>query len=174
MKKYILPFFILVICMCVGCERASVKSKLAHHAMAKVAKTLNQRYQLKFIGFSERAESNLYREIGLRLQISRVLSKEEGRAILIDSVKELLYELNGNPDLQEYLEPFPFTPDNVNIAIFVQLADGKTVYYPNILIFSLQDGKIEYDTKIPEKEFGYYTEEKETWEEALQIVRSQK
>lgn len=156
-----------------SCDNRKEEEKLAHSAMNKTKLTLENRYNLKSVGWSEGGDSGFYKRIGLHFRIYRIITKDEGRKILIDGVGELLKEINAVPQLQPFLNPSPFMPENVEITILDFQPNGKTAYYPDILVFSANDGKIQYKTKIPEKEFGYYTKEEETYEEALNIVRSQ-
>ncbi|MBA2727928.1 MAG: hypothetical protein H0U49_07135 [Parachlamydiaceae bacterium] len=168
-------FYICVAILFFGCEheKPSVKATLARSLIRNVAKNLEQRYQLRFIGFSESADKAYYNKIGLRFSTYRILRKEEGREILIESAEHLMNEINSNTDLQPYLNPYPFTAANVEVVIFVHKQDESSVYYPNIAVFAAWSERVEYKTKIEEVKYGYYTEEEESYEEALKIVRSQ-
>ncbi len=175
MIKILIKTFLLcsILLFFVQCDSRSERAKLAHQAMYNAASTLENRYQMKFIGWSEGADEVHYKRMGLNFQVFRVLSKSEGRKMLIDSVNELLKEINTLSELQSFLNPAPFSPLNVEIHIFDYQPDGKDVYYPNIVAFTAYKGNLRYKTKIPENEFGYYTKESETYEEALSIVNSQ-
>ena len=176
MKKKILIgicSFCSVLLFFVGCDNRSERAKLAHSAMYKTLLILENRYQMKFIGWSEGADDHHYNHLGLNFDVFHILSKDEGRKMLIDGVEELLKQINATLELQPFLNPAPFMPANIELNIYDYQPDGNNVYYPNIVVFSAYGGKLHYKTKIPEKEFGYYTNEKETYEEALNIVRSQ-
>ncbi len=177
MKKKIfiwICFFCCLLLFIMGCDNRTESEKLARRAMHKTAVILEKRHQMKFIGWSEGGDEHYYNNVGLNFKVFRVLSKEEGRIMLIDGVEELVKEFNATPELQPFLNPAPFMPSNVKMHIYDYQPDGGKLYYPNIVVFSAYDGKVQYSTKIPEKEFGYYTQDEETYEEALNIVRSQK
>lgn len=180
MRNYVsvfcLALLILSFAACDITDQPTVKAKIARSIMANVAETLNHRFQLRYIGFKEAADVNYYKEIGLNFQLLGLLSKDEGRKIILDCTDELLSELNSSLAMRPYLQPYPFTLDNIEIAIYVRNADGYDVYYPNISVFSLRRRVLEFKTELPEmkNKYGYSTREKETWEDALEIVRSQK
>lgn len=157
-----------------GCDNRTEDTKMVHKAVYNVARTLNNRYQLHYIGLSEAGDKEHYKKIGLDFEMFRIISKDEGRKILIDCVEELLKEINSNPQLQPYLQPSPFTVANIEIAIFVRHPDGKAAYHPDLGILTVRGGIIRYSTDIPEMrhKFGFYTEEKESYEDALKIVAS--
>lgn len=176
MKMKILTVICYICCLLfffVGCDKRSERAKLAHRAMYKAAVILENCYQMKFMGWSESTDEQHYNNMGIDFQIFRVLSKDEGREILTDCVEELLKEINSTPELQRFLNPSPFMPANVQIHIYDYQSDRSNLYYPNFVVFSAHDGIVQYKTKVPEMEFGYYTNEKEPYEEAVRIVRSQ-
>ena len=155
------------------CDSRSEREKLAHNAMLNTISTLESRYDLKRIGSSEGADKLYYNSIGLYFQVFRELSKDEGRKILIDSIEELLKEINSDSQLQQFLVTIPFAPANVKIGIYAYHPNGKDIFYPGIGTFSFWNGKLHFNTNSPEKEYGYYTQEEESYEEALKIVHSQ-
>jgi hypothetical protein len=180
MKK-IIGFGLLCLMFCLhitlgGCDGRSEKAKMAHKAVYNAVKTLNNRNQLHYIGIVEAADKQHYKKIGLEFELFRVVSKDEARKILIDSAEELLKEINSSPQLQPYLQPSPFTIANIEISIYIRHPDGNLVYHPDLGILSLRRGIIRYSTDTPEMrhKYGFYTEEKESYEDALKIVQSQK
>ncbi|MBA2727930.1 MAG: hypothetical protein H0U49_07145 [Parachlamydiaceae bacterium] len=175
MTTYLLQLFLLAAFLVAGCGHISDEIKLARSIMINVAKTLEQRYQIKIIGFSEAGDKDYYNKIGLEFNVYRVLSKDEGREILIGCTEELLKSINSNSELQRYLQPYPFIVENVDIALYVYQLDGSDTYYPDISVITNWGGKIEFKTESKElkHKFGYTTREKESYEEALKIVRTQ-
>lgn len=153
----------------------SEEEKMAHEAVYNTIATLKSRYPLHYIGLSESGDTDYYHTIGLSFQLLQIISKEDGRKMLVDCVEELLKEINSNPKLLPYLNPSPFTAASVTVAIYVYHKNGTDPSYPNIGIFSVRDGIVEYITQTPETraKYQYYTTEKESYEEALKIVRSQ-
>ncbi len=133
------------------------------------------RYQIQQIGFGEGGDKKYYKSISLSFNVYRILSKDEGRKILLGCTEELLKEINSNLELLPYLLPSPFTVANIEVTLYVYHPNGTNVYYPNILIFTARRGKIMFKTELPEMKFkyGYYTEEEESYEDALEIVHFQ-
>jgi hypothetical protein len=154
-----------------GCDRRSEDEKIAHRLMVRVLKKLYDKYHLEYIGSSEAGTEIGYTKIGMSFRIFRVLNKEEGRKMLVDATEMLLNEINSDPKLQPFLLNHPFTPNNVEMTIYVFQPDGNPVYKPDILIFSARKGKVTYDTKNPEKKYDYNVEE-ESYQDALNIVNS--
>jgi hypothetical protein len=158
-----------------GCDNRSEKAKMMHKAVYNASKTLNARHQMRYIGISEAGDKNHYKEVGMFFEIFRVVSKEESRKIMIDCVEELLREINSNPQLLPHLQPSPFTAANIEIAFYIYHPDGKRAYHPDLGSLSLNEGVIRYSTDIPEMQykFGFYTQEKESYEAASKIVHSE-
>ena len=59
--------------------------------------------------------------------------------------------------------------------LLVSHPDGKSTYYPDLRIFSNHKGNYLTVPNHPkhENKYGYYTEETESYEEALKIVQTQ-
>lgn len=141
--------------------------------MNNTIKTLEHRYMMNSMGYSEQGDERHYNKIGLQFQIFRPLSKDEGRKILIDSAEELLTAINTTPEMLSFLEPSPFTYLNVEIVIFTYHSNGQSTYYPDIAVFADRRGIIRFATEREDMKYDYYTEEEETFEEALKIVQAQ-
>ena len=148
------------------------KKTVAHSILGNVEEALSKRYHFHPCGVSESThkDDNLYKEMGLWFQLQGPVSKEE-RRILVDSVQEFLHQINTHPDFRQFMYAYPFTPENVDITFFVSDKDRRGVFYPDIAVFSGSRGKINYKTNSPDSKYGYYTDDEETWEEALQEVK---
>ncbi|MBA2726769.1 MAG: hypothetical protein H0U49_01165 [Parachlamydiaceae bacterium] len=144
-----------------------------HKTINHVVKTIQNRSQLHFIGFGESGNKTHYYKVSLSFNIFRVLTKDEGRKLLITCKEELLSAINLNTKLLPYLQPSPFTQANVEIFIFSYHPDGKSTYYPEIGVFSAWNGIIKFETDAPGMKAGFFTEETESYEDALEIVHSQ-
>lgn len=140
------------------------------HAIVKiVALKLKEKYGLRAGSIRERGKTGIYEFIGISFQINETLSKEEGRKLLLISVKELLDTINSTQEFKQYMSVYPFTEENVEIAIFAMGEDKRGVVYPNILIFEAYNGSVKYKTKLRDT-YGYHTREEETFTEAQRIV----
>jgi hypothetical protein len=59
-----------------------------------VSRKMEERYQLHYAGMLEGGDEKHYNEVGMYFQIFRTITKDEGRTMLVESVEELLNELN--------------------------------------------------------------------------------
>lgn len=178
MKKFIWLALLLIILILAfrGCDDRSENDKMIENIFYNTSKVLKDRYHIHEM--SSRTSGIVgtpyyFEVLGLGFSSYRVLSKDEGRKMLIDCAETLLKEINSNLNLLPFLKPSPFTINNVEIAIYDYQPDGQLAYYPDILIFAFRDGEITYRTKVPEHQFGYHTEEIETYEEAKRIIQGQ-
>lgn len=148
--------------------------ELANKAQNEIAKTLSKKYDMRVIG-DYAALFERVNELGLRFNINGPLSKDELRYILIGCIKEYLCYINSDEEIRPYLKDYPFTSKNIDISIFVYGLEKKNfnLYYPEIAVASTYIGNLYYQTYGPENEFQYKTTEKETYEEALAIVKKQ-
>jgi hypothetical protein len=171
MKKIFLFIFLIFFSFFVAkaCNSSSESSKAVHTVMSKVARLLEARYQFRTVGTVEFGYKGNYSLIGLYFAKVNPMSKEEGREIIVDCVNTLLNAINSDPQIQPFLKKIPFTASDIKIKIFIFTAEGKDVFYPEIQVFSATNGKIYYSTNAPNHN-GYYTEESETFEEAVKIV----
>jgi hypothetical protein len=178
MKKIIgvLGLMLFLFIVLKGCDNRTEDAKMVHRAMYNVSRKMEERYQLHYAGMVEGGDEKHYNEVGMYFQIFRTITKDEGRTMLVESVEELLNKLNSNPQLEPYLQPYPFTMDNIEMVICVYHPDKTKAYHPDIVTFSLANGTIRYVTDSPESQYKYkhYTEERESYEEASKIVHSPK
>lgn len=149
-------------------------TKMAHKICGEIGKKLKSKYGVKYFGISEEGPSGKYITIGFELSYHRVLTKDEGRLLLLNCAHDALEVFNSYPQFKPYMANVPFTVDNILINIFIQPPTSWDVYFPDITIFSFSKGYLEYYTKTPQKRFGYYTEEEESYEDALKIVEMQR
>jgi len=149
------------------------KHKIAHAIMRNVGHSFSERHRMQMMGITEASHpiDKRYIEIGLAFQVRRPIPKEEGRKLLLECAEELLGQINAHPDFQPFLHEYPFPIQNIGIKFFVYDKTGRDLYHPEVTVFSLHKGKLGYYTNSPEQKCGYFSKEKETYEEALQNVR---
>ena len=173
MNKY-LTIFYMILSFLVGCgppnEQLSHEEKLAFQIRSKIAHKLVVKYDMKVIGFSAAMPAGVINNLGLLFQVSRILTREEARVILVDGVQEFLAEVNANEEIRPYLKAYPFTAKNITVDIYMRGSKGENVYDPNIEAASAYGGKIWYATKDKNKKYGYKSEYKESFEEAVKLV----
>lgn len=134
---------------------------------------LRKKYPLSIIGVGGEQKDKKEIMIGASFMLNRSLSKDECRELLVDVTEELLKNINENQDLQQYLYHVPFPYKNIEIRVFLRNPDRSDIWDPDISIFSLIHGLVEYDIYDRDIPYKFSTEE-ETYEKALQIVQAQR
>ena len=145
--------------------------ELAYRIREQLAQKLSKKYHMTTIGEVIAIPDHVLNLLGLRFQIQGPLTKDELRNILVDCVEELLCAVNSNKEIRPYLKNYPFTPQNIDIALFIDGLDGRDVSSPNIGIAAASGNKLFFYTKKPSEEYRYITEE-ETYEDALKSLGS--
>lgn len=110
-------------------------------------------------------------KLGVMFELYQPLKKDEAREIIVDCVIEFLDDINNNLEIRPYLVNYPFTLENIEIAIFPKMSYNVEAYDPYINVVSNIKGKIKYATVSPEDTFKYKMVEYEDFEEALRIVQ---
>ncbi|MGA8164259.1 MAG: hypothetical protein WB791_04440, partial [Waddliaceae bacterium] len=156
-------------------EAPDDKHRIAHSIMRKVGQAVSNKHQMHMAGISEAShrDDNLYTKIGLGFQIRRPIPKDEGRKLLLECAEELLGEINARTDFQPFLHEYPFPVQNISLEFFVYDEDGGRLYHPEITVFSLHKVNLEFLTKSSKKKHGYFSEEEETYEEAIKLFKRQ-
>ncbi len=149
-------------------------TRMAHQICAQIAKQLKCKYGLSYTGITEEGPGSKYKCIGLDFSYDRILTKDEGRIMLLNCVEDVLRAFNSQPQFKQYMANYPFTGKNITIDIYIHSPKNFDVYYPDIAIFGFSNNRLEYLTDTPEKRLTFYTEEKETLEEARKIVEEQR
>lgn len=181
MKLYLFIscFFIFILFAIADCDKISESNKVSESDKAefrliyRMIKKLGDRHELRYAGRSVSFDKGVYKKLGLDFQICKILSKDEGRKMLIECSQEFLKEIHTDPAMQDYIHS-EFSASNIELIICVAQSNGEVVFYPKIRIFALSGDKIQYLTKSPDQEYGFFTREEETFEEALRIVEAQK
>ena len=154
----------------------SEKRKIAFQITDKLGKKLKKKYGLRFQGISEAAENGKYKTIGVDLGYRKLLTKDEGRVLVLNCAHDVLEAFNSYPQFKQYMVDYPFTGFNIIVNIFVEPPPpNHDVYHPEYCGFSFYDDHLTYYTNTPESlnNYEYYTKEKESYEEALKIVEAQ-
>ncbi len=174
--KYINYLTILIV-MCFSCNNIdhpySNKTQIVHSILNKVGQNFKDKYDLEISGFTLSGGKKGYDTIGIDFDKRGILSKNEGRKIIVECLNDLLNEINSNSELQPYLFLRPFSIKNIRVTILILDADGKLIYYPSIEIIGARNGHISYLAKSMEDEYKFVSLGKETFEEAVKIVESQ-
>ena len=178
MKKIIgfgLLGLMLFLCITLaGYDNGSKRQKIAQQTVQNISKTLNKRYQLLYKNLSGSGSNNQYKKIGIYFDLFQIVDKEESRKILVGCVEEMLKQINTNLDLRPYLQSFPFTVENIELVIYIRQEGKQLVYYPDLGVLSVWGGLVRYKTEEENKyKTSFYTEDEESYAEALKIVQAQ-
>jgi hypothetical protein len=98
---------------------------------------------------------------------------DEARPILVDVTSEFIKQVNLNHKIQEYLYAPPFTIENLKITIFYQKNCAKLYQIPYLVNSGNIFGKFYYTGMGKKDEFDYQVVKKETFDEALVLLKKQ-
>lgn len=145
---------------------------IAKKIRASVAKNLCQKHRMSLIGEGGGMMGSVY-IISLSFEVNRLMDRDEARERIVDCVEELLSAVNQSKEIRPYLKNYPFTVENVDMAIFIKDKNGRSVYDPNICVVSVyQSNEITFSTNEP-NQYKYKNEYCESYQEALAKVRNQ-
>src|SRR5271154_137354 len=89
--------------------------QLVNNILAKTAKIIKDKYNLKPCGEGAAMPGGPIQELTLCFDTKSIHTKEQLRELLIMSAQELLRQVNGNNDIQEFLKERPFNIKNIQI-----------------------------------------------------------
>ncbi|BBI17201.1 Uncharacterized protein NCS13_1_1006 [Neochlamydia sp. S13] len=75
--------------------------------------------------------------------------------------------------MSNYLKNYPFTPNDIEIAIFLEDPSGYNIYYPHFGALSSTKAQIDYMFTASENPNRYMKIEEEKFEEALKMVQNE-
>lgn len=91
--------------------------------------------------------------------------------MILEYLDEFLVDINANEKLRPYLATYPFTVKNVELDIYYSDPKGYHFYDPYIGVVSIEEGIVCYRTYDKEDKSPYKAKIKETYEEALEIIK---
>ncbi|WP_068466627.1 hypothetical protein [Candidatus Protochlamydia phocaeensis] len=147
-------------------------SKLCYGLIKKSGKRIGQKYGLSP---SAIGAGGVY---GLRLMIldfhryGEPLTQEEARRLIVACAEEFLTDINSDESLRPYLLDYPFSPNNISIAIINYDSKGERTFAPYIGTVLISEGIITYLINTPEQ-LSYKDKIKETYEEALERLKQE-
>lgn len=99
------------------------------------------------------------------------LNLEQTRKKIIHATQEFLFLINSNKSLKPFLYKYPFTYNELHFIIIFNKKNGDYVDKNFISKCTLNDGTINYYTTSNPKELAFDRIHKETYEEALEILK---
>lgn len=151
--------------------------RLVYKISGRIAEQLNSKYGLNLngIGLSGSGDEEKIKSIKLNFSLTHLVTKEEGRNLILKCIEEFLREINDFEEIRSYLVQFPFTYRNIGLRIlFYSDATYEPTLDPNICCISLIDGVINYKISDVQNRFTNKSVEKESYEDALKIVKEAK
>lgn len=147
--KVVLIFFLMVFATCCDSPRIENPYTLSQKELA-VSQVIKKAFvQLK-------NEKNLYpfgtagrmmnqiKMLGLSLHYYEPIDIEQARELLVYSTTLFLKMINDNEQIRPYLQNYPFTSENIQIRIYLQMPDGSEPETGKLTIAEMLEGNLEY------------------------------
>ncbi|WP_044882038.1 hypothetical protein [Neochlamydia sp. EPS4] len=148
------------------------QAKFVGDILNNVSKKLQKKYTMRTIGTGIGMPDGVVTMLALSFEKTGPLTQEEGRAIIVGCVEEMIQTVNKNEKIRPYLENYPFTSNNVEIRLFLKTKEGNKIYEPDYGVISEIDGSVNYKYKSSENPKKYSKIEEEKFEEALKMVQN--
>ena len=149
------------------------EDKKLYGFVAREGKQLGKKYHMSQCGIGGGGYPKIWLMSLSFQRFGPPLTKEEARRLILASLDDYLIAVNKDEDIRPYLKNYPFTPKNINLSIFNYYPDKSDVYHPYIVTVAAHEGEICFYTKVPNK-LKYYSEEYETYDEAVAILTKEK
>lgn len=175
-KYLILLVLFGVLISCMNNSESSDEDTLSNQMIFKFGERMRKKYNTPLIGFGGAAKDGEGTTI-LAASFNAYrgpVQKDEARKMILDYLDEFLADINANEKLRPYLATYPFTAKNVDLEIYYSDPDGYEFYDPYIGVVSINEGIVYYRTYDKEDKTPFKSKTKETYEEALEIIRQDK
>ncbi len=178
MKKKLITILILnFLFFMISCKSFSKygyqnEPKYIHLADGIINKTANEFKTQKHLYLIGHGGSLMYdvKKLSISFVSNEDIDINKGRELIIYCIQTFLSNINSDEQIRPYLNTFPFQAKDIDISISFRESDTEIKH--SIDFISMHYGKIFYD--ISDKEETLKTIHKETYEEALKIVESEK
>jgi len=165
--KFLFPLVSLLLNF--GCSRNSEHIFIADQLTEQTADQLKKEKGLSLIAIGGQMMGDI-QTMGVEFQYLQLLNIEEARKMIIYTVHTYLKNINSNKKIRPYLHNYPFTINNVRVAILVCQPDGDSPSKGNIRHISISRGILTYTLARPDKTSRMPILLEETYAEALKIV----
>lgn len=144
--------------------------QLVNSLLAKTAKIIKEKYNLKPCGTGTAMPGGPIQELTLCFTTKHPYTKEKLRELIIKTAQELLKQVNENKEIQEFIKEPPFSIKDIQIIIYNHDKNGRGLRDPEISNTQILQGILSYSTIDPEDSFKYKNEYEERYEEALKAL----
>lgn len=151
--------------------KVSDREKIADKITAEVAKKIETQTGLKLSGVGGGAIEHI-RKLNMSFECRGMFSMEQGRELVLYCVKEYLSAINSSEEIRPHLVHYPFTPNDIEITIYIRQTDGREVPLGDLAIVNSVEGMVEYYVKQPGAP-SIRIDCKETYEESVSILESE-
>lgn len=146
--------------------------KLADRITLKVSDKIEKEKGLHLIGTGG-GMMNKIRMMAMSFEYNKEITMEEGRELVIYCVNEYLSAINSNEELRPDLVHYPFTPQDVDIALYICRPDRSDVPMGQLSVVAEREGVVAYKVFEPYPVVIKRIRE-ETFEEAVQLLNQKK
>lgn len=169
-------FCLIVLTLCCSCNvdfsvQESDYEKDADAVTARVAKKIHQETGLKLMGIGGGMIQQINR-MGMSFARYGDLSMEEARELLVYCVEEYLDAINADEKIRPYLCCYPFSPNNIEINIFIYGEDRRAPPIGFLTVVAEIYGRMTYKIHQPDPVI-MKTIHEEPYNEAKKLVEQQ-
>jgi hypothetical protein len=166
---------ILLVLSLFSCDsQVDPENVLVNQIAETTAYVLKDKYPgIHFNAYCVEAPQNKIKKVLVYFNFSTKVMVDEARPILIDVISEFIKQVNLNHKIQEYLYAPPFTIKNLDTAIFYQKNCAKLYHIPYLVNSGSIGNKLKYTGMGKKDEFDYQVVKRETFDEALVLLKKQ-
>lgn len=144
--------------------------RMADGITSATAQKIERETALRLIGTGGGAIDHI-RKLNMSFEYLGEMSVDQARELLVYCVDGYLSAINEHEQIRPHLIHYPFTPNDVEITIFISQRDRRKVPVGALAVVSERKGVLNYDTRQEGTNFTKTIHE-ETYEEAFKIVEA--
>jgi hypothetical protein len=154
-------------------HEVSDADKPLYEFINRQGKILEVKYHIKQIGDGIGGMDKVWL-LGLDFQrYGAPLTEKQARRLIIQCVDDFLMAVNNEEQLRTFLQEYPFTAKNVELAIHNFDQNRYPVTDPFIVTVSMSRGEVGYYTIEKPDSLPYKTKKYETYDEAVAILKNE-
>ena len=112
--------------------------------------------------------------MAISFQFFQEVDLAQARELLVSTTVEYLHAINSSREVRPYLHNYPFGLENIEVMMWVEDPNGKSIPIDQIAQMTLSNGVLSYYSYKYDPGNSYRELHKETYEEALKIVDAEK
>lgn len=148
--------------------------KIIYGVINTVGKSLSAKHQMRQIGTGLGGMDKLWLVSLVFEKQDLHMTEQEARRLMVSCVDEFIEAVNTNQELRPLLKVYPFTAENISLAIHNVSSERRDPAHPFIATVSASRGKMMYLTRNKEQPIRYESEKQETFAEAVAILAEEK